>query len=826
MKLAKKIIIALIVFCIFCLGAAGGFVYLNKVFLPSKIKAMIIQGLSDATGRDVRLGALKFSLFKGLVLENIQIGDDAQPLVKVKGVYCSFLIWPVFNKKIIIPSILIDKPEVFLLRKADNTFPLVEMFRPKAQAEKNQEWNVVIGGVNVKDGRIKFRDEGVTPVFTKTIEGLDARAALSLPSKIKFKLEANVPGGELLRVSCEGEYQITDKSFSGSLMLKNFQPAEFAGYFKPAGVNVSAGTIDLACKELAYKNNVLAVALEAQSKGLVLTKDALEFKVDAVLNAWLRYNLIDKQAEYSGRISVAKAQAQGLPQVESITGVKGDFEFSNEGIRTDKLNATILGVPVEAKVKLVDFAKPDIDALVSSQLSLIALVDILRQKFAINLPVDANGSVNVVCSFKGQAPFTGGLIFNGKAKLINAGLRFTNPQVALEKVNGDFEFSQKFLQWSNLRFSCQDAVYLSSGSITDFTAPVFEGEVSSDNLSVKAKGLFQNAVLTIASCKGGYFNSQFSLQGLVNLARPEEPVADVKGELSIDLKDLKELLKKNQEQLTAIKPEGKIKVNLSLGGKVKDIPSCVIDLSATSSLIKAYGFRFDNFALTYNQGQGTGNLRQLHVDVYGGSADAAGSIDLTAKSLSYALNAVLQGVKIEKVKLDTSAKDKDISGILSARGQLNGSISDAGALNGFGTILINEGKLWQLNLFKGIGPFIFSKDFANIVFSQAGCSFNVQDKAVVSNDILMKSNIVDLDGNARVGFDSSLDAALNVHVLDESVPLTGTIKDLTTAIIGQAVKFGSIRITGTLKEPRYNFTASVGDILGGLKNTLFGRSQQ
>jgi hypothetical protein len=71
-------------------------------------------------------------------------------------------------------------------------------------------------------------------------------------------------------------------------------------------------------------------------------------------------------------------------------------------------------------------------------------------------------------------------------------------------------------------------------------------------------------------------------------------------------------------------------------------------------------------------------------------------------------------------------------------------------------------------------------------------------------------------------FDSSIDAQLNVEVLDENVPLTGTFKDITTAIVGKAGRFGVIKISGTLKEPKYKFKTAVAvtDIIKGLKDIL------
>jgi hypothetical protein len=59
-----------------------------------------------------------------------------------------------------------------------------------------------------------------------------------------------------------------------------------------------------------------------------------------------------------------------------------------------------------------------------------------------------------------------------------------------------------------------------------------------------------------------------------------------------------------------------------------------------------------------------------------------------------------------------------------------------------------------------------------------------------------------------------------VEVADENVPLKGNFKDVTTAIVGQAGRFGTIQISGTLKEPKYKFKPAVMKILDSLKDAL------
>jgi hypothetical protein len=197
-------------------------------------------------------------------------------------------------------------------------------------------------------------------------------------------------------------------------------------------------------------------------------------------------------------------------------------------------------------------------------------------------------------------------------------------------------------------------------------------------------------------------------------------------------------------------------------------------------------------------------------------------MDFKDPLLPYQVNLNLKGVRIEKFKADTPAKDQDIAGKVDANVKLNGFFGDISGFNGSGDISVTEGRLWQLNLFKGLGSLLFVRDFSNIVFTKGACKFKIKDKLISTENLALNSDIADLEGRCRIGFDSTIDAYLNVHILNESVPLSGTFKDVATAIIGTAGRFGVIKITGTLKEPKHSFEPAVGDILIGLKNMIIG----
>ena len=95
----------------------------------------------------------------------------------------------------------------------------------------------------------------------------------------------------------------------------------------------------------------------------------------------------------------------------------------------------------------------------------------------------------------------------------------------------------------------------------------------------------------------------------------------------------------------------------------------------------------------------------------------------------------------------------------------------------------------------------------------------------MSNYLKLKSNVAELSGSLKIGFNGSLDGVLDVDILSEMVPLSGSLKDVTTAIMGQAGKFGAIKLSGTLQKPSYRFSPAVNNIIKGLTDIIFGKQR-
>jgi len=622
-----------------------------------------------------------------------------------------------------------------------------------------------------------------------------------------------------IKLGSSGEYNILEKKLTAKVLVKDFSPEEFSGYYRAWGINLSEGNID-GLLDILLKESNLDISLNVQSKGLLFSQGKIKARLNLEASSNLQYNLKDKQVGYSGIVKVTHSEITGVDFVEKISAVNGSVKFDHSGLSSENLSADIFGIPIKAKAGLSDFSNPLLNIDFSSKVGLNVLSGILKDKFSLVLPGTVKGEANLSVKIESKLPLTGLPQVKGELELVNAALKLERVNSVFEDLSGKLQFSPSQVEWSALSFKYGNVFYKTNGKVTNFSAPLVALGVVSEKFSLSSDFAINGKTIKFSKFNGKYVNSGFSVLGEIDLADPENIGTNINAALNIDLNDAKELFKNLKVPIEQINPKGVVLTECSLKGKIKDLKSCEISAQLSSGGLSLYGLKSGDFLLNYKQANGIVDISNMRLSLYDGTVDLTGKMNLASVNLPYWINIDLQGIKIEKLKMDTPIKDKDISGVLQAQAKINGFSNDLSKISGAGKIFITDGKLWELNLFKGLGQLLFTKDFASINFSEGYCGFNVQDKFIFTDNLRLKSALTDITGSAKIGFDSSIDASLNVEVLSDA-PATGTIKDLTTAILGQAGRFGVIKITGSLGEPKFRFKPAVMDIFKGLKDSLF-----
>ncbi|MBP7216067.1 MAG: AsmA family protein, partial [Candidatus Omnitrophica bacterium] len=769
MKIAKRNV--LIVVVILCLLLVIGLSYLSSIFLPTKVKSLLIQAIEETTHKKVTVERIQFHVFKGVMLYNIRIFDEQRELASVQEASCRVLFIPIISKRIIIPSLVMQSPKLFLNRRNDGSWNIQDLALKQYAQRQEKPLSIAIYSFKINNGCVIVKDDAVVPSVDATFDHIEASSRIFFPGSVTYDLKAQVQSAQPFTLLSKGEYRFLPGQLEAKIWADNVTPALVEPYSKLLGIAIADGVVD-ANALVRFKDAVLDCDLQVHTKGLSSQIDRFSVNLTAAINASIRYNSVSNQWQYSGAAKLSQSSISGLDVVGRVEKIDGSLTFGPEGVKTDKLDVAIWDIPCKASFESVFGPDAHIAIAVDSALDARTALQFARDKFSVSLPFQVEGpaTLDVAIDVRPHAQMpvrvTGGLAV---ADAIVLSEQLKNP---LQHVRGRFSFSQNQVAWEGVSFSYQDIPFTSSGALTDFLSPGIQLKLSSPDFSFDSIMAMQGKKIAISSCNGLFKRSAFNMQGTIDFADSASVMANLKMTVAVVLGDLVSTVRHPALAWDRIKPAGTVKTEINFSGDPRQISACRIEAKGAGEGVSLYGLRLDSALFSYFQQEGIIDI-PLKLTLYDGIVDSTFSLNLNAEQFPYWVSTVIQGLKIEKLKLDTNAKDKDIAGTIQADGKFHGFGNDLNRINGAGKIIIKDGNLWQLNLFKGLGAVLFDQDFfTNIIFREGYCNFVVQDQNIATNNLVLKSNVADMNGSVRIGFDSSLDASLDVHVLDEMVPLT------------------------------------------------------
>ena len=788
----------------------AGTAYFNAVNLFFKIRTLIIDEVEKATHKKFIIQSVRFDIVNGFVIEGpIILYDKASIIIRAKEASCSFLMFPLVKKQIVISMIKVESPSILVERRADKSLSISELIH-RDYIPKNG-LKITVNRVIIKNGSINFIDKTFTSPFTKKLENVNIDLRPSLPADIAFNFTCEIPSDLPVKLRSSGRYLVSQQELVARTVINNLSLKEFINYYDVLGLSFPKGTLD-ATLALHVKDNILDADIDARTKDLFISKDKIEAKLDSSINALVQYDIKNKQLEYAGKLDIRAMDIAGIDKVGKLENIKAKIEFNDSRLWSDSIYINAFDMPWKIKLNLVNFSNPIFDIYATSEARLSVLRKTLEDNFKIKLPIDIAGKSNIELALQMQPNNPPKL--NGYVHVHEAAISLGGGKLPIEHINGETQFDLNTLKWSNLNFTYHNIRYKTSGILTNFASPDIKLSIASKDLSFDSAFIVNNKVISFSQFNGVYLNSEFSVTGEVNFEDPDSIDADISGMLEFQLKDLKNVTRASGG-IDKMKLEGKLHAEFELSGNIKNIKTCNIDARIKSDYISLYGFKLTDIMLNYAQEMETGYVKSMSSSFYDGTMWASGKVDWFSKDLPYSLTLNTKDVKLEKLKKDTGFKDKDVAGDIKIYANTTGLINDSSKLTGIGKISIARGKLWQLDLFKGLGTLIFTSDFSDIIFTEGSCDFKIENKSFVTNDFSLKSNLLNLYGSAKIGFDKSINASLTSELTEEAM-CPGARKNIAAAI----GKSTFIDISGILSAPKYKVRLNVADLAGEAVNAF------
>lgn len=231
MNRALKILGVVVVLIIIVLVALPFLINVNA-FRPR-----IESDLSNALGREVKVGNLSLSLMSGSVAaEQLSIADDPAfskaPFVQAKALKVGVEMMPlIFSKQVHVTNLTLEQPQIALIKTASGKWNFSSLGKnahaPGAQSSSPEtppakapeaakkpaeapskgpnageplEQNLSVGKLNVNDGRVSIGDAN-SSVKPRVYDKVNVTVTnFSMDSQFPFTLTANLPGGGDLKL--------------------------------------------------------------------------------------------------------------------------------------------------------------------------------------------------------------------------------------------------------------------------------------------------------------------------------------------------------------------------------------------------------------------------------------------------------------------------------------------------------------------------------------------------------------------------------------------------------------------------------------------------
>lgn len=190
----KKLLIAVGVFLAIIVVAIVALSIVLKTYLKSeKLKPILIPRAEEFTGRDVELGRIDVSLFRGVVLKELVIKEGERDFVRVKEFVLSYDLLPLLRKQLVIRKIVLVSPHLRIKRFEDGTYNFSDILARAGGAGEDAGEKAEGGGlpvslvterVLIEDARVEFTDE------MKDIPDVTARADADVKISLEKELQA------------------------------------------------------------------------------------------------------------------------------------------------------------------------------------------------------------------------------------------------------------------------------------------------------------------------------------------------------------------------------------------------------------------------------------------------------------------------------------------------------------------------------------------------------------------------------------------------------------------------------------------------------------
>jgi hypothetical protein len=617
-------------------------------------------------------------------------------------------------------------------------------------------------------------------------------------SSFNSQITVQSPLNDLNKISSQGTLDLKDGflSFNKDFNLKG---------------SIEKSALDFTAKAHQFHlSGALTLSqVDAEKDKLKLTRATLETSF-TFASALTQEN--NQSISYSGALNIKNADISGIETLDTITGFHSTIKFKNADLIFEDIQARALDTVLSATGT---FKNNILTLEGSADIMLEKITPFLNKQFPA-LNCELNGTALLKIHYASDITSKNPPVISGETQLLKINLTLPTLKHKLSADKGTVLFNTKE---ENIRWHFSDARYLEKsykieGDLKGFKTPHINANLAGQGISLKTNFIKENETYIVTSLKGRYLNSTFDIHGQI---KPKKEIS-LNGSVVVDANDLKTLLPNHSATFKQMKPQGRCSFKAEIAGPLNDIRSWNIKTKATSASLKLYDLTIKDVKLDYAQMNQKGYINEFSFNAYKGQGMIKGNLNLSHKDKTYyLLNGTLKDLELNDLKNDTPAKSKTLYGACFLNISIEGNTQDINSAKGVGSLLIKKGNLWEFNPLKGLGNFLLIPRFTNIVFTNAQGNFTIEDGFLKTDDLELLGPEMGLIAEGKMSFKGDLDFLINTQIIQsgskETPDQENEVRSQIAQIFSKKGSLTGIKISGTIKEPKYKIQAIAENII-------------
>jgi len=439
MKILKIVGIVIAVFLVLII-AIPFFINVNS-FRPQ-----IESNLTSALGRPVKVGNLSLSILSGSVqADELSIADDSKfsnaPFIQAKSLKVGVELMPlIFSKQLNITHIVIDQPQITLLRNREGVWNFSSLGNqagkaPNAPSSSGTGQNLSVGKLELTDGKISI---GSVPARRNPVvyDKVDVTVKnFSFTSSFPLALSARLPGGGSMKLDgTAGPINATDAALTPGQIKIELGKLDLA---QSAIVDPKTGITGLADFDGTATSDGQVVKASGTLKGnsLKLVPKGAPASQPVVVNFTAEHNLKNETGRLvQGDVAIGKAVAKisGTYDMHGeVTSVR--MKLDGQGMPVDDLEGFLpaVGVQLPSGSKLKG-------GTLSANLEAVGPVDKIVATGSVRMSNTALAGFNLGSKLSALSSLTGKQIGGGNDTAIqnlSSDVRYAPEGTRLDKID-------------------------------------------------------------------------------------------------------------------------------------------------------------------------------------------------------------------------------------------------------------------------------------------------------------------------------------------------------------------------------------------------------